>query len=86
MSILAERVFIKCRVVYLPVVDETQNTGHLSGCSPMQVPILHSDTAFNLLYNNNVSHELMATIPLTLAPYPQGLLTGNTGNILGFKV
>jgi hypothetical protein len=48
----------------------------------LQVPILHSDVAFNLLYTSNVSHELMSTLPLTLAPYPQGLLTGEGGRLL----
>lgn len=48
---------------------------HICG-SCIQVPILHSDVAFNLLYDQDVPAELMSTIPLVLAPYPRGLLTG----------
>lgn len=39
------------------------------------MPILNSDVGFSLLYGNNVPEELMATVPLLLSEFPQGLLT-----------
>ncbi|OCB85791.1 hypothetical protein A7U60_g7143 [Sanghuangporus baumii] len=41
--------------------------------SPVQV--LHSDLGFNLLYDNNVSQELLQRVVEVLQPYPWGLLT-----------
>ncbi|EFN53802.1 hypothetical protein CHLNCDRAFT_136492 [Chlorella variabilis] len=41
----------------------------------MQVPVMHSDVGFNLLYQSNVPEEIIRSVPTLLSEFPGGLLT-----------
>ena len=41
----------------------------------MQVPVMHSDVGFNLLYQSNVPEEIIRSVRTLLSEFPGGLLT-----------
>ncbi|QRV83984.1 dynein alpha chain, flagellar outer arm [Ceratobasidium sp. AG-Ba] len=45
------------------------------------VPVMNSDLGFNLLYNRNISRDLISAVLDALQPFPRGLLT-NIGQLV----
>lgn len=45
------------------------------------VPVMNSDLGFNLLYNRNISRDLISAVLDALSPFPRGLLT-NVGQLV----
>ena len=50
-------------------------TAPLSHTVPPQVPVLHSDLGFNLLYQDSVPEAVIRAVPALLADFPAGLLS-----------